>query len=82
MLGLGLSSTGGNKAPATFVPEPRKNYQIQPVQIYCLAFGDYVQGSIIDVSKAKAPKEIDFYMNLADVTVIHDENGNLNIQRQ
>ena len=84
MTELGLSSTGGKKASATFVPEPRKNYQIQHMHmhIYYLTFGDYVQGSIIDVSKTKAPKMIDFYMNPADVTVIHDENGKLKIQRQ
>lgn len=82
MTGLGLSSTGGKKASATFVPEPRKNYQIQHMHIYYLTFGDYVQGSIIDVSKTKAPKMIDFYMNLADGTVNHDENGKLKIQRQ
>lgn len=82
VIGLGGSSGGGRTGPAvTFMPEPNVQYQIQPSNTYWVTFGDYKAGNIIDVLKVGMKVPVDFTQLPNDVTVIHDENGNLTVQK-
>ncbi|KAH7146279.1 hypothetical protein EDB81DRAFT_934207 [Dactylonectria macrodidyma] len=84
VIGLGGSKSGnGVDGPAaTFVPEPGVRYQIQPLNTYYLAVGDFSKGSLIDVTKiGSTTVAVDFATSPTDdVVIVHDDHGNLNIQ--
>ncbi|KAK2605656.1 hypothetical protein N8I77_008480 [Diaporthe amygdali] len=83
MIGLGGAKTGsGSMGPAaTFMPEPNVDYQIEPVNVYYLTFGNYTQGALIDVNKIGSLCTIDYGVLNDDVTVVHDDHGNLVVQK-
>ncbi|KAK1723555.1 hypothetical protein CaCOL14_001182 [Colletotrichum acutatum] len=86
LIGLGGSRTGNSQdGPlATFVPEPRVRYQIQPSNTYYLTVGNYNKGEIIDVSRIGGSiATIDFTrLRSNNVVIVHDDHGRLNIQAQ
>ncbi|CAJ0550955.1 Ff.00g108850.m01.CDS01 [Fusarium sp. VM40] len=83
IVGLGGSRNGqGFDGPlASFVPEPAVQYQILPSSTWYLTFGDYREGSLISKDRVQAVVAIDFNNLPPNVTVVHDEAGNLELQR-
>ncbi|OAL36095.1 hypothetical protein AYO20_04509 [Fonsecaea nubica] len=82
VVGLGGSAGGGKTGPTvTFVPEPHVQYQIQPTNTYWVTFGDYTPGNIIDVTKIGMKVSVDFTKLPNNVTIKHDEHGNLTVQK-
>jgi hypothetical protein len=82
IVGLGGSRNGqGFDGPlASFVPEPAVQYQILPSNTWYLTFGDYRQGSLISKDRLGAIVAIDFNNLPANVTVVHDQTGQLDLQ--
>lgn len=83
IVGLGGSRNGqGFDGPlASFVPEPTVQYQVLPSSTWYLTFGDYRQASLISQDRVGAVVAINFNNLPANVTVVHDESGNLKLQR-
>ena len=84
LIGLGGDAGGsGLTGPAaTFVPQPGKSYQIEPVKKYWVATGDYEQGSMIKVayvSDKAVPVDYSTRQQLT-ANMVHDANGNINLQ--
>lgn len=78
---IGLGAKGGSDGPAaTFVPEAQTSYQIQPVNTYYVAVGDFKKGQLIDVTKIGGVCLIDFTKLPKNVVVVHDDHGNLTVQ--
>lgn len=85
LIGLGGSSNGtGSTGPAaTFMPEPNVKYQIQPVNTYYVCFGDFTKGALIDVTKIGGSTcTIDFTHLPSSVTIVHDAEGELVLQKE
>lgn len=81
MIGLGGSSSGGDKTPAAlFIPQPNVKYQIQPANTYYLAYGDYTPGALIDVAKIGETLAIDFAHHSPIASVVHNAYGALVLQ--
>ncbi|KAL6714840.1 hypothetical protein ACLMJK_007100 [Lecanora helva] len=84
LIGLGGDPTGtGLDGPAaTFVPQPSKSYQIEPIKKYWVATGDFKKGSMIKVSSVSSEKiAIDFSTRSSrSATIVHAEDGSLNLQ--
>lgn len=81
MIGLGGSSSGGDKTPtAMFIPQPNVKYQIQPANTYYLAYGDYTPGVLIDVTKIGETLAIDFAHHSPNANVVHNAYGALVLQ--
>ncbi|KAG5662533.1 hypothetical protein KAF25_004951 [Fusarium avenaceum] len=83
IVGLGGSRNGQSfDGPlASFVPEPTVQYQVLPSSTWYLTVGDYREGSLISQDRVGAVVAINFNNLPANVTVVHDESGNLNLQR-
>ncbi|KAM0231846.1 hypothetical protein ACHAP5_010918 [Fusarium lateritium] len=81
IVGLGGSRDGQSfDGPlASFVPEPAVKYQIQPSSTWYLTFGDYRQGWLISPERLGSVATIDFSNLPGDVTVVHDETGELEL---
>ncbi|EHK48126.1 hypothetical protein TRIATDRAFT_179833, partial [Trichoderma atroviride IMI 206040] len=78
---IGLGAKGGSDGPAaTFIPEARTNYQIQPVNTYYVTIGDFKKGQLIDVTKIGVVCPIDFTKLRRDVVIIHNDHGELTVQ--
>lgn len=75
---IGLGAKGG--AAATFVPEAKTSYQIQPANTYYVAVGEYKKGQLIDVTKIGGVCPVDFTKLPKNVVIVHDEHGNLTVQ--
>ncbi|KAF4335670.1 hypothetical protein FBEOM_10470 [Fusarium beomiforme] len=81
-VGVGNAFYDGSTVPlATFRPEPRCRYQIQPSNSFYISFGDPMQvGQMVDLAKMRQPLRIDFN-NGPNVTVNHTPTGQLVIAR-
>jgi hypothetical protein len=78
---IGLGAKGGSDGPAaTFIPEAQTSYQIQPINTYYIAVGDYKRGQLIDVTKIGQVCQVDFTKLPRNVVVVHDDMGNLTVQ--
>ncbi|GFP60264.1 hypothetical protein TASIC1_0017002600 [Trichoderma asperellum] len=78
---IGLGAKGGSDGPAaTFIPEAQTSYQIQPVNTYYVAVGDFKKGQLIDVTKIGGVCPVDFTKLPNDVVIVHDDHGNLTVQ--
>ncbi|MCJ1476006.1 hypothetical protein MMC13_004670 [Lambiella insularis] len=81
MIGPGRSTSGGSKTPAAvFIPQSNVKYQIQPVNTYYIAYGDYTPGVLIDVTKLGQTVLVDFAHHKATVNIVHTEHGQLVLQ--
>ena len=84
MIGLAsrdVKSGNDPAAAATFQPEPNVSYQIQPVNTYHLTFGSFSKGNMIDAAKlSNTLVTVDYTVQNDDVTIVHNQYGNLVIQ--
>ncbi|KAK1244936.1 hypothetical protein MKX08_004565 [Trichoderma sp. CBMAI-0020] len=78
---IGLGAKGGSDGPAaTFVPESRMSYQIQPANTYYVAVGEFKMGQLIDVTKIGEVCPVDFTKLPSEVLIVHDDKGGLTVQ--
>ncbi|KAI8718071.1 hypothetical protein NCS52_00885000 [Fusarium sp. LHS14.1] len=84
LIGLGgdLQGTGLSGPAATFVPQPGKSYQIQPVKKFWVATGDYQRGALIKVASVNTTiVPIDFSTrDSVNATVVHNDVGKMTLQ--
>ncbi|KAF9766818.1 hypothetical protein IL306_000718 [Fusarium sp. DS 682] len=84
LIGLGgdTQGTGLSGPAATFVPQPGKSYQIQPVKKFWVATGDFQKGALIKVASVGTMiVPVDFSARESvSATVVHNDTGRMVLQ--
>jgi hypothetical protein len=84
MVGMGIrSSTSGDTIPILlFTPVPGSKSQIFESRKYFVVCGKYTSGAMVDANQFSEPLMVDFTVNSASVTIVHETSGNMVIQKR
>ena len=70
-----------DQAYQAFTPMPNSSYQITPRNVFYLNFVDVTKGSLINTEIIGKPLTVDFETLDSPVKVIHNEGGELVIEK-
>ncbi|KAK1754834.1 hypothetical protein QBC47DRAFT_360893 [Echria macrotheca] len=81
VIGLGKIVNGEELAAATIVPQPNCAYQVQPVNIWYITYGDYQSGQVCNFEMTGLTKAtVDFTSGTSNAKVVHSAGGQITTQ--